>query len=85
MLLASFLTTLVATNAKILQQDGLSAEQVLLGGMGIKLILVIIYITAYQVPDAPYGPRQFRGLLLLRGVAGTVGSTYSSRSLRSAS
>ena len=76
MLLASFITTLVAANAKILQQNGLTAEEVLLGGMGVKLMIVFLYMIVCKVPDAPYGPQQYRGLLILRGFAGSVGSMY---------
>lgn len=75
MLLAQLCSSLLGASAKLLQTTGeLAAEQVLVAGMGIMTVLSWGYMGMRHVPDAPLGARKLWGLLLARGVAGTMGS-----------
>jgi hypothetical protein len=77
MVLAQLCSSLLGATAKLLETaGGLAAEQVLFAGMGIMMVLSWVYMGVRRVPEAPLGKRKVWGLLVLRGVAGFVGSKF---------
>jgi len=46
--------------------------------MSITLLLSFIYLYWASIPDAPFGKKEVRGLLVARGVGGFFGGTYGS-------
>ncbi|KAF2430476.1 hypothetical protein EJ08DRAFT_670408 [Tothia fuscella] len=67
--------TAMAAAARLLEmgEDGMTTLQIIFVRFGITLCLSTLYMYLNSIPDFPFGKREVRGLLVLRGLGGFVG------------
>ncbi|RYP40974.1 hypothetical protein DL767_001290 [Monosporascus sp. MG133] len=74
--LAQTFGSIMSTAAKLLTSGGpnrFHALHIIFVRMAVTAVLGFLYMWHQRVPDFPFGGRDIRGLLLLRGLAGFVG------------
>ncbi|KAF4995840.1 hypothetical protein FDECE_12672 [Fusarium decemcellulare] len=74
--LAQMFGSIMSTTTRLLEtgfETKFHALQIIFVRMLATAIIGSLHMWYKQVPDFPLGPREVRGLLILRGIAGTVG------------